>query len=90
MEIFVDFGLFEVLAASGVAALGRAIYARPTARWIALVLSVAAPAALVFLASGELARWIAAVALGTSLVNLSFIVNVTRAGRSPAAARANP
>jgi hypothetical protein len=76
VEIFVDFGLFEFLAASGVAALGRIIYSRPLTRWGVLLLSVAAPAALVFLVTGETLRWIAALALGTSVINLSVLVRM--------------
>lgn len=79
MEIFVDFGLFEILAASGMAALGRAICRRPVMKWLILLLSVAAPAALLFLVVGETLHWIAAVALGTSLVNVSIVVEQTRA-----------
>lgn len=79
MEIFVDFGLFEVLAASGLAALGRVICRRPIMKWVVLLLSIAAPAALLVLVTGEALRWIAALALGTSLVNVSIIVDKTRA-----------
>ena len=78
MEIFIDFGLFEILVASGLAALARAIYARPIARWATLVVSVVAPAALLLLVRGETLRWIAAAALGTSLVNLSIIIGMMR------------
>ncbi len=82
MEIFVDFGLFEILAASGLAALGRFIYSRPATRWGVLLLSVAAPAALVLLVTGETLRWIAALALATSVINLSVLVRTAhqRAG----------
>lgn len=78
MEIFVDFGLFEILAASGLGALARAINRHPLARAVIVVLSVAAPGALVWLAPGETLRWIAALALGTSLVNASIIVSANR------------
>ena len=82
MEIFVDFGLFEILAVTGLASLGKAIYRRPFAKWAALCLSIAAPAALLFLAPGELLRWIAALALGTSLINVVALIGLTRAPAS--------
>ena len=78
MEIFVDFGLFEILAASGLLAFGRAINRHPAARTVVLMLNIAAPAALVWLGGGETVRWIAALALGTSLVNASIIVSGSR------------
>lgn len=84
MEIFVDFGLFEILAATGLAALGRAINRHPVTRAVAVVLSVAAPGTLVWLLRGETLRWIAAVALATSLVNASLIMSANRAPRAPA------
>jgi hypothetical protein len=85
MEVFFDFGLFEILAVSGLAALGRLIYRRQLSRWIVLILSVVAPAVLLVVASTEAMRWIAAVALGTSLVNSSVIAGITRQGRLPEA-----
>ena len=84
MEIFVDFGLFEILAASGLGTLGRAINRHPFARALVLVLSIAAPGALLWLVGGETLRWIAALALGTSLVNASIIVSGSRTLPAPA------
>jgi hypothetical protein len=82
VEIFVDFGLFEILAVTGLASLGKAIYRRPFAKWAVLFLSIAAPAALLFLASGEVLRWTAALALGTSLINVVALIGLTRAPAS--------
>jgi len=78
VEIFVDFGLFELLAVSGIVMLARAIHRRPLIRRIVLALGVLAPAAVVLLVSGEAVRWLAAVALGTSVLNTSFIVATNR------------
>jgi hypothetical protein len=78
VEIFVDFGLFELLAVSGIVMLARAIHRRPLTRRIVLALSVLAPAAVVLLVSDQTVRWIAAVALGTSALNTSFIVTMNR------------
>lgn len=86
MEIFIDFGLFELLAATGVAAVAKKIHERPFSRWTAIVLSVAAPAVLVFVTSTETSRWIAAIALATSLVNaiaLAKAVGVNGSGVLP-------
>lgn len=80
MEIFVDFGVFELLAVTGLTALAKAIYRRPLTRWAVLVWSVVAPAVLVILASTEVAPWIAALGLSASLVNCIAIVGATRAG----------
>lgn len=81
MEIFVDFGMFEVFGALGLAALGRTIYRRPWLAFGFLAVSVIAPLILIFLGSGELLRWLAAIALSTALVNASVIVSAHRAGR---------
>jgi len=68
MEPFVDFGLFEMLAATGLAWLARRVYARRIVGAICLTASVVAPSALVVLCKGEM-RWIAAVALAAALIN---------------------
>jgi hypothetical protein len=78
MEIFVDFGLFELLAAIGLAALARRAYSH---RWLAfpfLAVSALAPGVLVAFAPDALSRWVAVVALGTALVNAAVIVCVIR------------
>ncbi|HEX6974150.1 MAG TPA: hypothetical protein VF147_07105 [Vicinamibacterales bacterium] len=78
MEIFVDFGLFELIAASGIGLLAQAINRRPAIRGAALIVGIAAPAALLWLVRGDSLRWIAAVALGTSLVNSSIITSTAK------------
>lgn len=81
MEVFVDFGLFELFAALGLAAVGNAIYRRPRLAFAFLTASIVAPLVLIFVGSSELARWLAAVALGTALVNAVVIFSAQRAGR---------
>jgi len=80
MEIFVDFGMFELFAA-----LGKAIYRRVWLAFGFLAASVVAPLILIFMlgfgGAGELPRWLAAIALGTALVNASVILSAQRAGR---------
>lgn len=78
MEIFVDFGLFELLVAVGLARVAGRLYASRLAAGGLLLASVAIPAALVALGSSELTRWLAAGALATALVNAAFIVTVLR------------
>jgi len=81
MEIFVDFGMFELFAALGLAALGKAIYRRAWLAFGFVAASVVAPLILIFIGAGELPRWLAAIALGTALVNASVILSAQRAGR---------
>lgn len=72
MEIFVDFGLFELLAAAGLALIARRVYTR---RWLAfgfLLLSLTTPVVLVLFNEG-LIRWIAVVCMATALINASLI-----------------
>lgn len=78
MEIFVDFGLFELLVAAGLAKVAGRLYASRLAAGVLLLTSVTMPAVLVVLGSSELTRWLAAGALATALVNAAFIVTVLR------------
>ncbi len=78
MEVFVDFGLFEILAATGIAIVAKKVY---TKRWLALaclILSLVAPLAMVFFVHESLIRWIAVVSLATALVNASLIFLLIR------------
>ena len=81
MEIFLDFGMFELAAALGLAALGRAVYRRAWLAFAILAVSIVAPLALIFLGAGEVPRWIAAIALTTALINAGVIVPALKAGR---------
>lgn len=81
MEPFVDFGLFELLAASGLAWLARGIYTRRLVALGFLAVSCFAPAALVLFPNLTFARWIAALCLCTALVNAAILVRLTLDGR---------
>jgi hypothetical protein len=83
MEIFADFGLFEVAAVLGLSALARAFYSRRLWGSCVLLLSVAAPLALMVLAQEGPIRWLAAVALGTALVNATVVLGALRTGSVP-------
>jgi hypothetical protein len=76
MEVFVDFGLFELFALSGLAAVGRAVFHRRATRMGWLAISVAAPLVLVFWSPTEAGRWIATLALATTLVNVAVLLRV--------------
>jgi hypothetical protein len=78
MEVFVDFGLFELLAITGLAAVGRAAYKWPITRWLLILVSIAIPIAILFLAPTELVRWLAAMAVASSLINTSVIADTLR------------
>ena len=78
MEIFVDFGLFEVLVGLGLAAASRAIFARRRVGILFLVWASLAPIAVVFTAQSELARWIGVAALASALVNVATIATLIR------------
>jgi hypothetical protein len=88
VEIFVDFGLFEVIAAAGIGLLAQAINRRPVVRGVALLIGIAAPAVLLWFVRGESLRWVAAVSLGTSLINASIITSIAGANRPGAVCRA--
>jgi hypothetical protein len=78
MEVFVDFGLFEVLAAAGLAIVARRVYMRRWSTLTCLILSLIAPVLLVFFAHESLLRWIAVLCLATTLINCSLIFLLIR------------
>jgi hypothetical protein len=73
MEPFVDFGLFEVLAASGLAWLAKRIYSTRLGASAFLVVMVLAPLALLVLGNEGWTRWIAAICLSGSLLNAAVL-----------------
>lgn len=73
MEVFVDFGLFELLAAAGLAIVARRVYMRRWSTLTCLILSLIAPVLLIFFAHESLLRWIAVICLATTLINCSLI-----------------
>lgn len=73
MEVFLDFGLFEAVAAIGLSAVARRVYANRVAGGIFLFASVLLPAATIFWLSGETGRWLGAASLGAALVNASVV-----------------
>jgi hypothetical protein len=83
MEIFVDFGLFEIVAALGLSAVARHVYARSALRLLFPAVSIAAPAAVILLAPTEGVRWLGAACLATALVNLAVVLAVIQRGEIP-------
>lgn len=83
MEPFVDFGLFELLAAVGLSAVARRIYSRRVAGILFLALSAALPITALFWIPTEQGRWIGAAALVTALVNASVAAAAFQHGHVP-------
>lgn len=78
MEVFVDFGLFEILIAMGLAAVARLLYSRIYLAFGVLLASVLLPIVLVFLVPDGPTKYVAVASLGTSLVNAIVIFGVLK------------
>jgi hypothetical protein len=83
MEIFIDCGLFEVVAVVGLGAIARAIYSRRVVGIAFLVLSAAAPLVMLEMVSGPKLRWAGAVSAGMALVNVGVVAAAMQEGRIP-------
>src|SRR5262245_48241996 len=84
MEVFLDFGLFELVAALGLSFLARRIYSRLLPGSIFLLASILLPVVAIVLARGEFERWICLAILITALVNGAVIAANIQKGQVPA------
>ena len=84
MEPIVDFGLFELGVASGLAWIARKMYARHDLAVGVLLIGVVAPVVLVIISRDELSRWLAAVCLMTTLLNVAVLFPLVRSKTLPA------
>jgi hypothetical protein len=83
MEVFLDFGLFELLAGIGLAALSRVIYSRRVVGICFLLVSAAGPILMLMMVSGPKLRWIAAFCVAPALVNIAVVAAVMQEGAIP-------
>ncbi len=74
MEVFVDFGLFEIIGLLGLAVAARSIYARKSLGILVLILSIMAPLVLIFIVPEGAAKWLAVITLGLGLVNALVVL----------------
>jgi len=81
MEPFLDFGLFELLAASLLAWCARKVYSRRDLALVFLTVTVVSPAILLIVGASVPLRGVAIVCLVTALVNAAALFHLVRAGR---------
>ena len=82
MEIFIDFGLFEVLVVVGLASLSHRIYSSKSLAVPFLIASTIMPIMILILATRSIERCIAVICSATALVNAALIAAVLRDRRN--------
>jgi hypothetical protein len=76
MEVFVDFGLFELVGAAALLFVSRWIFRNRVTAFSFLAVAVGGPGALVVMSTDGLGRWLAVLSLTSAVICVSVLGTV--------------